>query len=427
MSDEKKLARLLEHVAATPYYEPLLARHSGDPWERFLSLPVVDRQERARHSSAFVSCNLARDATSRAQVADLLSADSNWDNEARVQLSNGRRIVLEKTSGSTGTPLRMVKTDLERMAAGKAVWALRRKEDPSITPATMFPFEHAPLGFEFPFDLGDYSPSNVGNCLQEIGRRGYTWLHGHPQGLEWWAEILTEHPEFAGYVKFRRIESNGSRLTPLARRRIHGAFGCPVIDNYNCREVWTIGYECGSGTMHVHNDCVIVETIGTNGHVLPRGNVGSLVVTSLCAYAMPFVRYELGDRLAWDWSKCPCGVEGQTIHFPEAESADAIAGYAGSGGDVFSKVTRFLFGSFAFKYEAIRVLGLDRGSFDVWVGGFRGSEREFTQRFGEISATLLDPLQVRFAWHFVEPTAAVFREHPRALYVSSMSTLATIV
>lgn len=424
----QKLARLLEHTASTPYYERLLGSNSptSTPWERFADLPVVGRQERSRHPIEFVSKALAPDAASQSMLEQLLSGESTWENETKLELPNGRSIVLEKTSGSTGTPLKMVKTDLERMTAGKAVWRLRRTLDSTITPAAMFPFEHAPLAFEFPFDLGDYSPSNVGACLREIGRRGYTWLHGHPQGLDWWAEIVLENPEFRRHVRFQRIESNGSRLTESARRRIEAAFGCPVVDNYNCREVWTIGYECQSRTMHVAEDCVIAEVFGENGLPAKEGEFGSLVVTSLCALSMPFIRYELGDRLSSFRTECSCGRTGLAIRFPEHNANDVIGGHSVAGSEVFSKVTRFLYGSFPFQYEGIRVLEIDRGVFDVWIAGFRGKEDEFTGRFSRISTMLLEPLTVRFEWHFVEPSAPTFRKYPRTLFVSAAACLSEV-
>jgi len=84
-------------------------------------------------------------------------------------------------------------------------------------------------------------------------------------------------------VKPRLIVSTSERLQE--RDYIEKVFGCPVIDQYGSSEVTNIAIEDYSKVMYTSDDAVYVE-IGRNKEVL---------VTPLDSYAMPLLRYNLGD------------------------------------------------------------------------------------------------------------------------------------
>jgi phenylacetate-CoA ligase len=68
-----------------------------------------------------------------------------------------------------------------------------------------------------------------------------------------------------------------------------------------------IAIECEvSGHYHVSASNVLLEVLDDDGRQVRPGDVGRVVVTSFYNYAMPFIRYEIGDyaRLG---GRCPCG------------------------------------------------------------------------------------------------------------------------
>lgn len=418
---EDKLRCLLRHVATkTMFYRPLFESipENMPVQDQLDALPIVGKRVIREHSLEFVSRDIGDTEASQAVILKALSDGSEWENETTIELPGTTRVVLEKTSGSTGAPLKLLKTERERLIAGKSVWKLRRRIDPSIRPVKLFPFEHAPSNFSFPCDLTDYSSENVGACLAEIGRRGYTWLHGHPQALEWWADVVLDNPPMGEGVHLRHIESNGSPLAPRARDKMEQAFHCTVVDNYNCREVWTIAFECVEGHLHLNDECILAEVVDHQGTRIARlGQAGRLLITSLHSYSMPFIRYEIGDRVMLGVSACHHNPGSPQIRFAPNEPSQFIAGTNLCGNEVFSKVTRYIYGSFPLQYSEIRVAQIGIAEFDVWVGGFRGEQSEFAGQFAKISAALLDPNEVRLYMHFVDSDAPVFREHPRSLFV----------
>jgi phenylacetate-CoA ligase len=78
------------------------------------------------------------------------------------------------------------------------------------------------------------------------------------------------------------------------------AYGCKVFNQYGCREVPNIAWECRHGNMHVFADLVYLESIR-------EGADEQLLVTSLSNRLMPFIRYRLGDSGRLLDGECACG------------------------------------------------------------------------------------------------------------------------
>jgi phenylacetate-coenzyme A ligase PaaK-like adenylate-forming protein len=103
----------------------------------------------------------------------------------------------------------------------------------------------------------------------------------------------------------------GGPLDPLFRKELLTA-GVTANSNYSSEEVGLIGTECGKqpGHFHVASSNVIVEEVGSVDY---DGELyGHLLVTHLSSYAMPLIRYDLGD-LGRVTDACPCGHNGPTI------------------------------------------------------------------------------------------------------------------
>jgi phenylacetate-CoA ligase len=96
------------------------------------------------------------------------------------------------------------------------------------------------------------------------------------------------------------------------RDEIEKAFGITALDIFGLSEVIGPGMamECleGRNGMHVFEDHFIVETINPQtGEVLPEGEEGELVFTTLTKEAGPLVRYRTGDISRLITEPCRCG------------------------------------------------------------------------------------------------------------------------
>jgi phenylacetate-CoA ligase len=96
------------------------------------------------------------------------------------------------------------------------------------------------------------------------------------------------------------VYSTAEMLLDEQRARMEQAFGCKVFNQYGCREVPNIAWQCRHGGMHVMSDLVHLESVPVDGEY-------RLLVTSLTNRLMPFIRYELGDNGRLLDGVCACG------------------------------------------------------------------------------------------------------------------------
>jgi phenylacetate-coenzyme A ligase PaaK-like adenylate-forming protein len=99
------------------------------------------------------------------------------------------------------------------------------------------------------------------------------------------------------------------RLDTATRRRIESETGANVVDVYCSSELSTlIAFQCRNYTgFHTNSDYVIVEVIDSTGNQVEPGQEGEIVVTDLCNYVAPVIRYRLGDVATVATSTCDCG------------------------------------------------------------------------------------------------------------------------
>jgi len=134
------------------------------------------------------------------------------------------------------------------------------------------------------------------------------------------AELVTEADRRDMGV--RMIWVGGEMLTEPVRRRIASAFGARVYNTYASEEFRLIGWECReSGAFHLCNTHLIVEVL-KDGRPAEPGERGELVATNLISYAMPFIRYRLGDVVTQGEMKCGCGLPYATIREIEGRTLD---------------------------------------------------------------------------------------------------------
>jgi phenylacetate-CoA ligase len=103
------------------------------------------------------------------------------------------------------------------------------------------------------------------------------------------------------------IFAGATKVYDHARRDIEEAFGVPVIDFYGSRELGDVACECEKRKgLHIASLFNKVEVIDKNNNPV-IGQEGDLVITSLMNYAMPFIRYRIGDRGKLTDRICSCG------------------------------------------------------------------------------------------------------------------------
>ena len=110
-------------------------------------------------------------------------------------------------------------------------------------------------------------------------------------------------------LPLRQIMSQYERVTPRQRDLCRKAFGAEIIDRYSCEECGWLALQCPKHEhLHVMSGTTIIEIVDENLHHCPVGVPGRVLVTSLYSYAMPIIRYDIGDIAEWG-EACDCGIK----------------------------------------------------------------------------------------------------------------------
>jgi phenylacetate-CoA ligase len=108
-------------------------------------------------------------------------------------------------------------------------------------------------------------------------------------------------------TSIRRVITYGEAFDRRVRDACRRAWGVDVLDSYSANEVGHIAAQCSScRAYHVHAEHLIIEILDDEGRPCTPGEIGRVVVTDLFNYAMPLIRYEIGD-LAEAGGVCDCG------------------------------------------------------------------------------------------------------------------------
>jgi len=106
----------------------------------------------------------------------------------------------------------------------------------------------------------------------------------------------------------RSIIVGAEKLHDFQRVAIERAFRAPVFETYGSREFMLIGAECEQHMgLHLSTEHLIVEIVDDAGRPVAPGVEGNVVITDLTNYALPFIRYENGDRAVMRAGSCACG------------------------------------------------------------------------------------------------------------------------
>jgi len=291
------VAKLLRHAReTTAYYAERLEGSldaPGDFEKSWRDIPILTREQAAKRCENLVS---------------------------RRHPAEGGPVSEGQTSGSTGTPLAFRKSAASSVA------------DTALT-ERMFDWwsmDGAKSFARISYDGSDQSTSRE-------GRSGVGWHSRDPSGprhfmgvqmdakamLDW---LMARRPAYLGAyppvlkelailarkigadLSFEQLLSFSATLDDQTRELCRSVFGARIADTYGAQEIGHIAAQCPDcGEYHVSAEAAVVEVLRPDGSAAAPGECGRVVVTPLFNFAMPFIRFELGDVAEVGSAQPSCG------------------------------------------------------------------------------------------------------------------------
>ena len=146
---------------------------------------------------------------------------------------------------------------------------------------------------------------SIAEQAEWLARRKPTYLTTYPST----AGALARHVETSGAsLRFAGVLTVGESVDAATREDVKRVFGCNIIDNYGATEIGYIAFQCPVGDgYHVCSEFALVELLDKDGNDAAEGQPGRVVLTPFYNFAMPFIRYEIGDFAIAANGPCPCG------------------------------------------------------------------------------------------------------------------------
>lgn len=167
-------------------------------------------------------------------------------------------------------------------------------------------------------------------CLEKCGAEA---IYGYANAV-WELAKIGEDCGRSGLIRYG-VQTTAETLSAVARSDIENYFG-RVFDAYGCGEILGIAFQCQRAMgYHVVSPNVIVERVPVSSTGLSR-----ILVTDLTNFAMPLIRYDVGDLCATEEVGCECGCSWECIGPISGRTADSIE--TPSGGRI---LTPSVFGS----------------------------------------------------------------------------------
>ena len=295
-NQRRQVRQVAEHaVRNVPYYrERLTEAYSGLPEaftrRDFASLPLLTRNA--------VQDNFAA-----------LRSENTPESHGRV--SEGL------TSGSVGDPLRFLATDLTNFfwhayTLRDHLWHRRDFSQTMLVVREGERQRREPNWFgSFGQSILDTGPlvavplsASLDEVIRQVGEHKPAYLLGHAsQLIELAEETRRRAVRFTGLAQVRTF---AEMLPREARAFLGETWGAQVVDMYTTRESGYLALQCPEQE-HLHvQEGVILEVLRDDGSPCEAGETGLVVVTTLHNFAMPLIRYVVGDYAELG-HPCACG------------------------------------------------------------------------------------------------------------------------
>lgn len=235
------------------------------------------------------------------------------------------RLVQRWSSGSSGQKLTVRRTWLEDRTL--AAFRKRAEHEVGLRPRdrmARFNLERgvSPNDTQWPLkvlqSLGLFRYLSI-DCLADPSSAIESLRAYRPDVVSGFPGAITRVAEVAGEeglrdLGVRLIVAGGETLRPEMRRRMELAFGARIVEKYGTIEFDLMAMECPQGEqLHVCDDGLILEIL-RGSEAIETGAQGEVVVTGLHSWAMPLIRYRIGDVATKGLARCPCGAPFSTIH-----------------------------------------------------------------------------------------------------------------
>lgn len=238
----------------------------------------------------------------------------NLQKPLQKRVSNGyslKNIYQNKTSGSSGDPFIFVKDKYCHALTWASNYMRFGWHGIDLSNAYQARFYGIPMDFignkkerlkdflsnRFRFAIFDLSDAVLKKFLTHFRNKKFDYINGYTSSVVLFAKYLQRKnivlKDICPSLKVCMVTSE--MLFEDDKILLEKQLGIPVVNEYGASELDLIAFQNPEGEWQVNSETLFVEILDENDAVLPYGQQGRIVITSLFNKAHPFIRYDIGD------------------------------------------------------------------------------------------------------------------------------------
>ena len=254
-----------------------------------------------------------------------------------------KRFILNSTSGSTGMPFRFFmdkKASSAKFASfllfnswfgielGDRILQISAHHNTSLYEKVI----NKVVLRKKHISIHDIKKEKIIYIVDEINKYKPALIESYASGLLLLAKYMREQ-NISFTFRPKLVITTSEELSEPNRKFAESVFGFNIIQRYGSKEFCGhLAQECREQKgMHLNTDLAYVEFVDNDRNPCPKGITGSVLVTDLNNFAMPFIRYNIGD-LGKYVEECKCRrkfplieIEGRAIDIILSKKGEEIS------------------------------------------------------------------------------------------------------
>lgn len=298
MSDYRHRSVNSEKVMIVAYQNECVETFGGVMTNDKLSSFLLEVSQNVPFYKKYFETNRDRNPINLADYPIISKKDICYEPDSFINKKfKKENLILKKTSGSTGIPLNVYKSQNDLLTQIKVLWKFRKREFNIEPSAKYLVFNLSRYSFESVNQRSKLVTSNIltinitGVSAEEFKKLSEVIFNFQPEFImgtptsvcdliyifEKYGEILPK--------SIRYVELMSEYLFAFQRDMIAHTFNCPISNHYGCTEVLGIAQQKkGCQDLSIFEENVFLENVENK-----------ILITGINSVTMPFIRYEIGD------------------------------------------------------------------------------------------------------------------------------------
>lgn len=153
------------------------------------------------------------------------------------------------------------------------------------------------FGFRYRFPIFNLSDEKMEEFLVEFQKKSFDYINGYTSSIVLFAKFLKKKnlilKEICPHLKLCIVTSE--MFFEEDKILLEETFGVPIVNEYGASELGLVAFQNPGEEWVLNSETMFVEVLDDKGKIVPHGEEGRIVITSLYNKAHPFIRYDIGD------------------------------------------------------------------------------------------------------------------------------------